>query len=129
MSARKPPKLVKGVDYYLEGTRFVFTSTYHLKRGFCCHSRCRHCPYGLSSEPSFPNIEIIGVPSSRPPRVDPAPPPRSSPSPAAAAGVPLVKLETVRITSMPSTSRGAPSPMGAHAGRPRKVDPSGEGNG
>jgi hypothetical protein len=23
----------------------VFTATYHLKRGYCCNSDCRHCPY------------------------------------------------------------------------------------
>ena len=43
-----PPKfssLVEGVDYYLEGLRVVFTETYHLKRGYCCNSKCRHCPY------------------------------------------------------------------------------------
>lgn len=34
-------------DYYLskEGYR-VFTEQYHLKRGYCCESGCRHCPYG-----------------------------------------------------------------------------------
>lgn len=39
--------LKEGVDYYLdEKTGYlVFTREYHLKRGFCCHSGCRHCPY------------------------------------------------------------------------------------
>jgi hypothetical protein len=23
----------------------VFTEKYHLKRGYCCKSGCRHCPY------------------------------------------------------------------------------------
>jgi hypothetical protein len=23
----------------------VFTAAYHLKRGYCCNSDCRHCPY------------------------------------------------------------------------------------
>ncbi len=34
-------------DFYLseEGYR-VFTKQYHLKRGYCCESGCRHCPYG-----------------------------------------------------------------------------------
>lgn len=34
-------------DYYLseEGYK-VFTEQYHLKRGYCCESNCRHCPYG-----------------------------------------------------------------------------------
>jgi len=32
-------------DFYLEGTYMVFTAAYHLKRGYCCNSDCRHCPY------------------------------------------------------------------------------------
>jgi hypothetical protein len=32
-------------DYYLEGPNLVFTAAYHLKRGSCCGSHCRHCPY------------------------------------------------------------------------------------
>jgi hypothetical protein len=36
-------------DYYLspEGYK-VFTEQYHLKRGYCCESSCRHCPYGFN---------------------------------------------------------------------------------
>jgi hypothetical protein len=33
-------------DYYMEGPYMVFTAAFHLKRGYCCGSRCRHCPYG-----------------------------------------------------------------------------------
>lgn len=32
-------------DYYMEGPYLVFTAAYHLKRGYCCGSGCRHCPY------------------------------------------------------------------------------------
>ena len=32
-------------DYYSEGPFLVFTAAYHLKRGYCCNSGCRHCPY------------------------------------------------------------------------------------
>lgn len=33
-------------DYYLTEEGFiVFTEAYHLKRGYCCQSNCRHCPY------------------------------------------------------------------------------------
>jgi Family of unknown function (DUF5522) len=35
-------------DFYYEGPYLVFTAAYHLKRGYCCHSGCRHCPYGES---------------------------------------------------------------------------------
>ncbi|MEO2050881.1 MAG: DUF5522 domain-containing protein [Allomuricauda sp.] len=38
-------------DYYFseEGYR-VFTEQYHLKRGYCCESGCRHCPYGYNAK-------------------------------------------------------------------------------
>ena len=32
-------------DYYFEGPNMVFTAAYLLKRGYCCGSGCRHCPY------------------------------------------------------------------------------------
>lgn len=32
-------------DFYLEDGNVVFTAAYHLKRGACCSSGCRHCPY------------------------------------------------------------------------------------
>lgn len=38
----------KGIHYYLDDTRVVFTEQYHLERGYCCGSAkdgCRHCPY------------------------------------------------------------------------------------
>jgi len=39
-----PPALAPE-DYYFEGPNLVFTAAYHLKRGFCCGSGCRHCPF------------------------------------------------------------------------------------
>jgi hypothetical protein len=35
----------KQPDWYLESGMLVFTAAYHLKRGYCCGSGCRHCPY------------------------------------------------------------------------------------
>ena len=32
-------------DAYREGDYIVFTAQYHLRRGYCCNSVCRHCPY------------------------------------------------------------------------------------
>jgi Family of unknown function (DUF5522) len=32
-------------DFYYEGPYLVFTAAYHLRRGYCCNSNCRHCPY------------------------------------------------------------------------------------
>jgi hypothetical protein len=45
---RKQIPLEEG-DYYWtpEGYR-VFTAKYLLKRGYCCESGCRHCPYGFN---------------------------------------------------------------------------------
>jgi hypothetical protein len=35
-------------DSYFEGPYLVFTEAYHRKRGYCCQSGCRHCPYGFN---------------------------------------------------------------------------------
>ena len=32
-------------DFYMDGPYLVFTAAHHLKRGYCCNSDCRHCPY------------------------------------------------------------------------------------
>jgi len=32
-------------DFYFDGPNLVFTAAYLLKRGNCCGSGCRHCPY------------------------------------------------------------------------------------
>lgn len=32
-------------DWYIENGLVVYTEAYHLKRGSCCGSGCRHCPY------------------------------------------------------------------------------------
>ncbi len=38
-------------DYYLdEHGNMVFTEKYHLKRGFCCKNKCRHCPWQYGQE-------------------------------------------------------------------------------
>ena len=43
--------MVEGVDYTLdEFGRFVLSASYLLKRGKCCHSGCRYCP--------FPPVEL-----------------------------------------------------------------------
>ncbi|HET9838194.1 MAG TPA: DUF5522 domain-containing protein [Candidatus Angelobacter sp.] len=43
-------ELVEGEDYYLENGNWVFTAKFLLKRGYCCRSGCRHCPYGFVKE-------------------------------------------------------------------------------
>ena len=37
--------LTEGKDYYGENGRMVFTASYLQRRGYCCGSGCRHCPY------------------------------------------------------------------------------------
>lgn len=42
-------------DFYLnQQGQMVFTSYFHLRRGFCCGSGCRHCPYKDSLNPDCP---------------------------------------------------------------------------
>lgn len=38
-------KLIEGIDYYWENTKMIFTREFLLSRGFCCNSKCKHCPY------------------------------------------------------------------------------------
>jgi hypothetical protein len=45
-TAKPSEPLVEGRDYYMDGPYLVFTREYHLKRGSCCKSGCRHCPWG-----------------------------------------------------------------------------------
>jgi len=35
----------KTEDFYWEEGKVVMTERYHLKRGSCCGSGCRHCPF------------------------------------------------------------------------------------
>jgi len=35
----------KKQDFYKEGKIVIMTEHYHIKRGSCCGSKCRHCPY------------------------------------------------------------------------------------
>jgi hypothetical protein len=51
------PALEPG-DYYIEGANLVFTAAYHLKRGSCCNSGCRHCPYGFAA----PDVDAADAP-------------------------------------------------------------------
>ncbi|MEQ9188199.1 MAG: DUF5522 domain-containing protein [Cryomorphaceae bacterium] len=38
-------------DFYMSDEGFiVFTEQYHLKRGYCCKSGCKHCPYGFDKK-------------------------------------------------------------------------------
>ena len=42
ITKKKSPEL----DFYKDDNgRFVMTESYHIKRGSCCGSNCKHCPY------------------------------------------------------------------------------------
>ena len=66
MAANTP--LVPGIDYYLEDGKVVFTSEYHLKRGYCCNSKWRHCPYGNAPgpNPEIARIDLGALPGAIP---------------------------------------------------------------
>lgn len=38
-------------DFYQdENGNTVFTAQFHLKRGYCCKNKCRHCPWNYGHE-------------------------------------------------------------------------------
>ena len=50
------PALIKDLDYVInEDGNLVFTAHYLKKRGHCCQSGCKNCPYGYSSKVD-PNV-------------------------------------------------------------------------
>lgn len=51
----EPQPLVEGEDYVMEGPYLVFTAAYHLKRGYCCESGCRNCPWREKKDDSNAN--------------------------------------------------------------------------
>ena len=56
-------KKFKNEDYYInqDGYR-IFTEKYHLKRGYCCKSGCKHCPYGYDKKTdTFRQISKINI--------------------------------------------------------------------
>ena len=38
--------LTEDIHYYMEDGLLVFKELYHIQRGYCCKSGCRHCAYG-----------------------------------------------------------------------------------
>ncbi|MDX2171876.1 MAG: DUF5522 domain-containing protein [Bacteroidota bacterium] len=44
-------KQLEPEDFYHSPEGYiVFTEKYHLKRGYCCKSGCKHCPYGYNKK-------------------------------------------------------------------------------
>ncbi len=54
---REGRALVEGEDFYMEGRALVFTELYHLRRGYCCESGCRHCPFRVERNTSAEKVE------------------------------------------------------------------------
>jgi len=54
--ALKQPVLVEGEDYYFEDGLLVMTALYHIKRGSCCGSRCKWCPFDPKYELGATNL-------------------------------------------------------------------------
>lgn len=52
MSRNKNMELMEGDFYYNEAGLMVFTEQYHKRRGYCCKSGCKHCPYGYKKKDS-----------------------------------------------------------------------------
>lgn len=42
---RHDDTVASGNDWYVENGLLVYTAAFHLQRGVCCGSGCRHCPY------------------------------------------------------------------------------------
>lgn len=53
-----PPELIEGVDYRVVEGRWIFTRSYHLRRGYCCESGCLECPY-RTTPPEPPSDESV----------------------------------------------------------------------
>lgn len=52
---RKCPPETRIDDHYFDPDgRMVFTESYHRRRGYCCGSGCRHCPYDRPAEAPQP---------------------------------------------------------------------------
>ena len=44
-------KKLKPEEYYPSKEGYlIFTEKYHLNRGYCCKSNCKHCPYSTKNQ-------------------------------------------------------------------------------
>lgn len=50
---------IEGIHYYFnEEGLIVLTRQYHLERGYCCGSGCKHCPYNYERVPEPKRTEL-----------------------------------------------------------------------
>ncbi len=47
--------------FYIENGYYVFTEKYHLKRGYCCKSGCRHCPWNFKKNKENQDLGIKNI--------------------------------------------------------------------
>ena len=59
--------------YYSNDGYIIFTEKYHLNRGYCCKSNCKHCPYGYDIKTGkiklmaeFKTLILEGIPKQLP---------------------------------------------------------------
>ena len=52
---------IEGEDFYYDDEGLmVLTASYLKRRGHCCHSDCRHCPYGEDNSSEIPAEFSLG---------------------------------------------------------------------
>ena len=49
-------EFIEGKHYYLQNGLIIMTERYHKERGYCCGSKCMHCPYEPRHEKGNKNI-------------------------------------------------------------------------
>lgn len=49
-SSVKKDELIENIDFYFENGLMVLTAHFLKKRGYCCISNCRHCPYNKKDQ-------------------------------------------------------------------------------
>ncbi|HLX65555.1 MAG TPA: DUF5522 domain-containing protein [Puia sp.] len=56
-------ELIEGIDFYYNNDGLiVLTEKYHLDRGYCCGSGCRHCPFDYDRVPEPRRSELRAQP-------------------------------------------------------------------
>jgi len=52
--------MIKHVDFYYDDQKkIVMTEQYHISRGYCCGSKCKHCPYWPKYKTGNKNIKLL----------------------------------------------------------------------
>ena len=48
---------IENIHYYLEDGKVIMTEKYHVERGSCCGSGCRHCAYSPVGQKGNTNLK------------------------------------------------------------------------